>query len=78
MQVSASGLVRTARFGLAPSLVLALLVGCDSGGGAPVPASRSTDSQGAPTKPPTLTLQEKKKARGAARAASGAQPSDIH
>ncbi len=75
MRVLAVGLVRAVKLGLAPCFVLALLIGCDSGGGSgAVPASLATDSQAVLAKPSTLTPQEKRKTKGAARAASIAEP----
>jgi hypothetical protein len=74
MRISASGLVRAVKLGLAPCFVLGLLIGCgsDSGPGVSEPAN---DGAVAAAKAPTLTPAEKRRAKGAVKAASGVQPS---
>jgi hypothetical protein len=75
MRVFASGLARTVKLGIAPCYLLALLVGCDSGGAPSVPSASSSDAPKA-TAPiaKTLSPEEKKKPRGAGRTASGVTP----
>ncbi len=74
MRVFRGGLVRTVKLGLAPCFVLALLIGCDSGSGPAAPSSAPAGTQAPPAKAPELTPAEKKKTKGAARAAGSVQP----
>ncbi len=74
MRVFASGCVRTVKLAIVPCFMLALLIGCDSGDAPAVPSSSAAGTEAAPPKAPALTPAEKKKTKGAARAASGAQP----
>jgi hypothetical protein len=73
MQVNASTLIRVVKIGLAPCFGLALLVGCGESG--PGVGAANKDSQVTVTKVAPLTPEEKRKTKGAARAASGTQPS---
>jgi hypothetical protein len=69
----ASRLIRIVKCGLAPCLVLAFLIGCEESG----PGIGTTPPKDAAVAPPTpdpLSPAEKRRAKGAARAASGAAP----
>jgi hypothetical protein len=72
MRLFASRLLRTVKLGLAPCFVLALLIGCEQSG--PAVPTAPKDAAVAPPKAEPLSPQEKRKVKGAARAASGAQP----
>lgn len=72
MRVFASRLVKTVTSGLATCVVLALVVGCETSGpgvGEPSKEGEVAVAKGAPP-----TAAEKRKMKGASRAASGAQP----
>jgi hypothetical protein len=73
MRLVASRLIGIVKLGLVPCFALAVLVGCE-GSGPGVPSESPKDTAAAPAKAAPLTPAEKKQSKGAARAASGAQP----
>jgi hypothetical protein len=73
MRLVACRLLGIVKLGLIPCFVLSLLVGCESSGPG-VPSEGPKDAGAAPAKAAPLTPAEKKQSKGAARAASGAQP----
>jgi len=74
MRFHASGLIRAVKLGLAPSFMLSLFIGCDSGGpgvSSPPSGTEATATKGNPKR----TLEERRKApRGTNKAAAGLQP----
>jgi len=73
MRLFASRSIRIMRLGLAPCFALALLAGCDSSSG-PGVGEPPKDGAVAAAKAAPLSPAEKRQAKGAARAASGAKP----
>jgi hypothetical protein len=73
MRFFAVGLVRSFNLALASCLLLGLLSGCDSGGPSATAPSSGTQVTPAPAAAP-LSPAEKRRTKGAAKAASGATP----